>query len=221
MPRFHPDQFLLNDYAAGSLPGAVALAVAAHLEFCARCRSEAAQLNSLGAQIFSQLDPVPVNDDAFQEVMRRIEQTDSPAKPSCAAGHSVPPSGLPRVLSTLIPQGLDGLDWRRISTWLRVARLRFGDNTREVVLHHISAGGRVLEHGHAGTETTVVLRGRFSDQDGCYEAGDFLARGPADVHRPVAAEATDCLCLAVLDAPIRLTGLLGLIANPFLRIHPR
>ena len=75
--------------------------------------------------------------------------------------------------------------------------------------------------GHAGSEITVVLHGSFSDQDGRYAQGDFLVRGPGDEHRPVAAADSDCLCLAVLDAPIRLGGLLGRLANPFLRIHPR
>ena len=78
-----------------------------------------------------------------------------------------------------------------------------------------------LAHGHAGSEITVVLQGSFSDQDGRYAQGDFLVRGPGDEHRPVAAADSDCLCLAVLDAPIRLGGLLGRLANPFLRIHPR
>ena len=36
MTHYHPDQFLLNDYVAGSLPGAVALPIAVHLEYCAQ-----------------------------------------------------------------------------------------------------------------------------------------------------------------------------------------
>ena len=125
------------------------------------------------------------------------------------------------MLGKLVPDGADALQWQRVNSSLRAARLRFGDGRREVALHHIAAGGRVLEHGHKGNEITVVLRGRFSDQDGSYQQGDFLVRGPSDVHRPVAAEDSDCLCLAVLDAPIRLTGLLGRVVNPFLRIHPQ
>jgi putative transcriptional regulator len=33
----------------------------------------------------------------------------------------------------------------------------------------------------------------------------------------VADEGEECLCLAVLDAPVRLRGLLGRVANPFLK----
>ena len=217
MTQFHPDQFLLNDYAAGSLAGAVALPIAVHLEYCPRCRGESRQLEALGAQLFEELDPVPVAADALERLMRRLEGkkpvvASTPARPSL--------DGLPRVLRTLVPGGLDALEWKRMGP-LRASRLRFGDAAREVVLHQITAGGKVLEHGHSGTEITVVLSGRFSDHDGLYERGDFLVRGPDDVHRPVAAEDSDCLCLAVLDAPIRFGGLLGRIANPFMRIHPR
>ena len=216
MTHFHPDQFLLNDYAAGSLAGAGALPIAVHLEYCSRCRAESRQLEALGAQLFEDLDPVPVADGALERLMQCLEGK-TPVAPITARPA---PDGLPRVLRTLVPGGLDALGWKRMGS-LRATRLRFGDATREVALHHITAGGKVLEHGHSGTEITVVLNGRFSDQDGLYQQGDFLVRGPDDVHRPVAAEDSDCLCLAVLDAPIRFAGLLGRIANPFMRIHPR
>ena len=39
-------------------------------------------------------------------------------------------------------------------------------------------------------------------------------------HRPVADEDEDCLCLIVTDAPLRLTGWLGRLLNPFIRIYP-
>ena len=54
---------------------------------------------------------------------------------------------LPRVLQSLVPAGLEGLQWKRIGP-LRSSRLRFGDPAREVALQHIAAGGKVLEHGH-------------------------------------------------------------------------
>lgn len=218
-PQFHPDQFLLNDYVAGSLPGAVALPLAVHLEYCPHCRGESQQLQELGACLFDELDPVPVSGDAFERLMRRIETEAAPV-PAPSQGAVAAPGGLPRALQSLVPEGLDALDWSRIGS-LRSSRLAFGDSHREVALQHIAAGGKVLEHGHRGSEFTVVLRGSFSDQEGCYRAGDFLLRGPDDVHRPVAAQDSDCLCLAVLDAPLRFGGWLGRLANPFLKIHPR
>jgi putative transcriptional regulator len=40
------------------------------------------------------------------------------------------------------------------------------------------------------------------------------------VHRPRATENQDCLCLTVVAAPPRVTGLFGVLINPFLRIEP-
>ena len=218
-PSFHPDQFILADYAAGSLHGAVALPLAVHLEYCEQCRAETHQLQEVGAQLFEGLDPVPVSDGALEQLLRCIDSADPSEAPPVRCAAPADPS-LPRVLQTLIPAGLDALEWKRIGS-LRSSRLRFGDPAREVALQHISAGGKVLEHGHRGAEITVVINGSFSDQDGCYRPGDFLVRGPEDIHRPVAAQDGDCLCLAVLEAPIRLEGWMGRLANPFLKIHPR
>lgn len=213
-PHHHPDQFLLQDYAAGDVPGAVALTLAVHLEYCPRCRADAQDLACVGGELLAGLDPVPVNDDAFAQLMRRVDACGTSAVPAPA-----PRGDLPRALGSLIPSGLDALSWKTVGK-LRSTRLPFGDREREVALQHIAAGGRVIEHGHRGHEITVVLKGRFSDAGGSYQPGDFLLRGPDDVHRPVAAEDEDCLCLAVLDAPLRFNGVFSL-ANPFLRIHPR
>jgi putative transcriptional regulator len=218
MPQFHPDQFMLSDYAAGSLPGALALSVAAHLEFCAACRGETQQLQALGAQLLEALDPVPVAETALDSLLQRLDAQPSQEPPRKSAAR--PADGLPRVLRQLVPAGVDHLEWSRSGS-LRTSRLAFGDQSREVTLQHIAAGGRVVEHGHRGNEITVVLRGSFFDKDGCYNPGDFLLRGPEHVHRPEVDSSGDCLCLAVLDAPLRFGGLLGLVANPFMRIHPR
>ncbi|MCG3171113.1 MAG: Anti-sigma-E factor ChrR [Pseudomonadales bacterium] len=222
MTRYHPDQFLLNDYVAGSLPGAVALAIAVHLDYCPQCRAEVGQLSRLGGELFGGLDPVPVAEDAFARLLQRLDDI-----PPAAAAGAVPArghgasQGLPRALRTLVPAGVDQLDWQRSGRGVRTSRLRFGDPRREVALYQIRAGAHAIEHGHGGNEITVVLNGAFSDHEGCYRAGDFVLRGSADVHRPVAAPDADCLCLGVLEAPVRLGGLIGRIANPFLRLHPR
>ena len=222
MPRHHPDPYLLNDYAAGSLPGAVALAMAVHLDFCRRCRDGMRQLNRLGGELLGGLDPVPVAEDAFTRLLQRLDDS-SPA--SAAEAVQLPAhggcAGLTRALRRLAPAGVEQLEWKRSGRGVRTSRLRFGDPQREVALYRIRAGSRVLEHGHCGSEITVVLSGAFADHEGCYRAGDFVLRGTTDVHRPVAAPEADCLCLGVLEAPIRLGGLFGRIANPFLRLHPR
>jgi putative transcriptional regulator len=65
---------------------------------------------------------------------------------------------------------------------------------------------------------TLVLAGGFSDESGHFVRGDVAEADPSVNHQPVADPGEDCLCLAVTDAPLRLTGPFGRLLNPFLRI---
>ena len=82
----------------------------------------------------------------------------------------------------------------------------------------IPAGAAMPDHGHRGTEMTMVLQGAFSDED------DHFARGDVEIvdehlhHTPVADISEDCICLAVTDAPLRFNSLLPRLVQPFLRI---
>ena len=72
-------------------------------------------------------------------------------------------------------------------------------------------------HTHASSELTLVLAGGFTDQFGHFLRGDLAEADASVEHRPVADPGEDCLCLAVTDGPMRLTGPLGRLINPFLR----
>lgn len=129
-------------------------------------------------------------------------------------------STLPGCLDKLTPEGLSQLHWKKLSTSLSVARLSAGDTEREVALHRIKAGGGVANHDHKGREVTVVLTGSFSDQHGLYQPGDFLVKEPGESHQPKASAHSECICLSVLEAPVKFTGPVTRMINPFLRIYP-
>ena len=111
------------------------------------------------------------------------------------------------------------LEWRSLSSTLSVAAISVGEADYELALHRIDAGGKAPVHDHKGTELTVVLKGSFSDEDGIYREGDFLMREPGDIHRPSATQDQACICLSVLSAPIKLTGIKQVL-NPFMRFNP-
>lgn len=113
-----------------------------------------------------------------------------------------------------------GFTWEKINRSLSIGRIKIDDPDREVALHRLQAGGKVGNHDHKGREFTVVLTGSFSDQDGLYLPGDFLVREPGQAHHPIASKDGSCVCLSVLEAPIKFTGLSRLL-NPFLRLKPR
>lgn len=75
----------------------------------------------------------------------------------------------------------------------------------------MGAGKGVPRHTHAGIEFTLVLSGVFGDENGRFLPGDIQMTDPTVTHRPRAEPGDVCVVLAVTDAPLRLTGLLGLI----------
>ena len=74
------------------------------------------------------------------------------------------------------------------------------------------------DHGHKGTEMTMVLKGAFQDDDGYFARGDVEIADSDLHHTPVADIHEDCICLAVADAPLEFNRLLPKIAQRFLRI---
>ncbi len=218
MCQYHPEQNLLIEYAAGTLPVAPSIALKAHLHFCGECRHNIDTLNELGGEFINSLEPSELSFN-FDELMGKIEQhTDSIADVQTVSHHKNY-YDLPNVVQKLVPK-FSELKWKKLNSSLSVARLRAGQHTHELALHRISAGGMAPRHDHQGNEITVVLKGSFSDEDGMYQIGDFVCSNPGKTHRPLASKNEECLCLSVLDAPVKLTGVLGRLVNPFLRTYP-
>ena len=111
------------------------------------------------------------------------------------------------------------LVWKKITESLRISYLKTGDPNYEFALYHIKAGGKIPDHDHRGSEMTLVLQGGSSDANGSYHEGDFIYRTEDDAHAPTALQSEDCICLAVLDAPLKFTGWKYRWMNPFLQLR--
>lgn len=227
MIKHHPDDNLLTEYASGSLDVAPGLIVCAHLQLCPHCRKRVEQLNKLGATILTSSVAEAVQPDSFAQLMNRIRKQPD-AEPECVkVSEDLHPNyardplikPIPKVIAKLLPR--DGkLQWQRVSKGLKFARLITGQNKYEVAFQRITSGNKVVQHDHRGMEITMVLCGSFSDEDGVYSEGDFLVRSPGEVHRPTATQNQDCLCISVVEAPVKVTGLFGKLINPFLSFRP-
>jgi putative transcriptional regulator len=68
-------------------------------------------------------------------------------------------------------------------------------------------------HTHRGEELTLVLQGSFSDAAGNYARGDVATANAEIDHQPLAGAGELCLCLAVEEEPLRLTGIVGRALN--------
>ena len=225
MIRMHPESDLLVEYATGSLSLAPCISVTTHLQFCDACSRSVESLKDIGGDLLETSEAMPVSDELFDRILNCIETsaesdvaTQVSSEPSAKSGiDDEITSNLPDYVRNLLPG--NELSWRKLSSSLRVAPISVGEDRFELALHRITAGGKAPEHGHTGQEITVVLKGSFSDEDGVYQPGDFIIREAGDTHRPFAAQNEECICLSVLAAPIKLTGIKRLL-NPFLSFSP-
>lgn len=214
MIKFHPDAKILNEFAAGSLPLAQSACVSVHLHFCEHCQRHSRRLQQLGGVMFDELAPQAVDDSLLNSVMARLEE-----EPPLAYTRGPGKAEKPALVERLMQGDYEDLEWQRMNAALQIARLRTGDPDNEFALYHIKAGGSIPKHTHRGTEFTLVLEGSFSDEDGVYHTGDFLERDASIAHSPTASQSGDCICIGVLDAPIKFTPWNYRVLNPFLRLQ--
>jgi putative transcriptional regulator len=215
MIRHHPGLDLLTDYASGALAEPVALAVACHASLCRVCRDQVAQLERVGGAMLSDLAPIPVADDALAATLARIERPEPPQSPAPELDEETR-AIVPAPARRYLDRGLARLRWRWRGTALREAVLDVPTQGFRVSLFRMKPGRAAPRHTHAGHEFTVVLQGGFRDDGDQYERGDFALADSSRDHVQIADE-EGCLCLVVLDAPVRLSGLRGVIANRLVR----
>jgi putative transcriptional regulator len=214
----HPSREMLVEFSAGTLDTATSICVSAHLHFCKCCRDEVAKLNEVGSQLMANSSPDIIEDDLFDKVMSKIDESQPVVQPE--SNKNVGISGFPAPVNKLIHKANKTPVWKRLSKSMQEAKLYTGQDKFEVALHKICAGGVTPKHDHRGLEYTVVLKGSFSDERSVYTEGDFIIKEPGEVHQPMGAKNGECICLSAQEAPIRLTSLLGFFLNPWLRVKP-
>lgn len=218
MVRHHPAEDLLIDYATGALGEAEGLVVATHLALCPDCRATVAAYEAMGGAMLDGIEPVPVGGDLLDRVMARLDET--PPAPIRAAAVRIASVGhapvIPRPLRDYVAGDLGDITWKPVMRGLDEHRIACPGGAK-VRLMRIRAGVSMPQHTHKGREMTLVLAGGFTDDTGHFLRGDLsLTDGTVD-HVPTADDDGDCVCLAVTDAPLRLTGPIGRLFNPFIR----
>ena len=181
MVNHHPDTNTLLEFAASSLPAAQSVVVSTHLQFCSECRQRLAQLESLGATMFEDAEPVDINPGLFDKVLSRLDEVQEDR-----AANDANASTMSWTVKQIRKGNLDDLPWKKVTRSLRIADLGDIDGAAEFSLYHIAEGGSIPQHNHSGTEMTLVLQGGFSDESGSYHAGDFITREAGDIHAPTA-----------------------------------
>lgn len=207
----HLTDDLLMAYSAAALPEAFNVVVATHISLCDECRARLASFDAIGGELVADADAVDLAEDSLEAVMAMIAETpDAPV--------SVPAprtSGIfPTPLQEYVSGSLDDVKWRKIGGGVSQAILPTSKDAT-VRLLKIPAGTAVPDHGHRGTELTLVLQGAFKDEHDRFGAGDIEVANEDLHHTPVAEEGMDCICLSATDAPLKFNGLLPRLAQRF------
>lgn len=210
--KHHLTDALLMAYSAGNLPEAFNLAVATHISMCDECRARLGAFDSVGGAIVEETDAVEVSDGCLDAVMARLKSSDQPKEKPCKTK-----GVLPGPLRDYIGGDLENVRWKSIGMGVKQAILPTSPDASARLLY-IPAGAAVPDHGHKGTELTLVLQGAFADAVDHFGVGDIEIANEDLDHTPVADIGQDCICLAATDAPLKFKGLIPRLAQPFLRI---
>ncbi|PWC58043.1 transcriptional regulator [Azospirillum sp. TSH7] len=224
LPNHHPSDALLVAYGAGSLGEGLSLAVAVHLAHCPDCRATLAEVEALGGALLEDLPPAPLESLSLAATLDRLEREEAPGnpckamriRPRCSRPAGPAAASLPGPLRSYVPS-LETLSWQRLAPGVRrVELLPRTSSGGAAQLLRIAPGTALPHHGHGGLELTVVLSGHFADELGRYGPGDLAEVDGDTNHQPIADSHRDCICLIATDAPLRFTGLMGRLMQPFI-----
>jgi putative transcriptional regulator len=213
----HPSDEFLVAYAAGDLAETWSLIVATHLAMCPACRAEVARAEIMGGWVIEDAEPAASNGDALAAMLARVE-TVAPEPARVARTDMGEAPVLPQPLRGYAGGDVAELCWRRLgrnAEHIPLLSTRDGSKAR---LLRIPAGRPVPEHGHNGVELTLVLAGSFCDGEERFARGDVEVVDSDLTHRPVAEPGTDCVCLAVTEAPLRFKSPLVRLVQPLIGI---
>ena len=209
--RHHISDPLLMAYSSGVLPEAFNLVLAVHLSLCDECKARLGAFDTVGGVLLDSCETVAMANGSLAATLAKLTQP---------APH-VPPRKsnkiLPVPLMDYVGGGLAAVKWRSLGMGVRQAILPT-DKAATARLLYIPAGQEVPDHGHRGTELTLVLQGAFHDKVARFGRGDLEIANEDLNHQPIAEAGEDCICLAATDAPLRFNALLPRLAQPFFRI---
>lgn len=214
---------LLAEYALGGLTKPVSVLVESHLELSTRGQSWLHDLDLMRgvvskpdapaeAHVFDQIDPVAFADRtaSLNSLFAAIDAEEK-SKPDLSSK-----PGMPKALEDFLGMAVADVPWKKVMPGLAEHKMPDVDGC-EVSLLRIDGGKAMPVHTHQGSEITLVLQGAFSDHDGRYGVGDIAYADDEINHKPVADPGETCICFAVVDAPLQLTGPIGRLMNSFIR----
>ena len=210
-------------YSGGRLPVPLQLLIETRRAFSGSASESAFVADVIGGDALDDIEPIAISAELRSHLMVAISQyragEDVCAEDAArAAGRGIQEIlDLPEPIRSIALQQAGRGGWKFAAPGVRRMEIaREGRTTAELI--RLEPGTGVPEHGHEGTEYTLVLTGAFHDGIHGYQKGELCIAGPDTDHQPVAQPGEVCIALAVTDAPLEFRGALGVLQRVF-RLH--
>ncbi|MDB5526717.1 MAG: transcriptional regulator [Rhizobium sp.] len=203
---------LLLAYAAGQLSPAPSLVVASHLAMSEASAERLAAFEQLGGAL---LDEQPMGDvapDLFERMMARLDMPAQEDQIRIPRDHSSLDIGVE--LPAPLAERRIG-KWRTVAPGIRFATVDVAEDPKyKVLLLRVGPGRALPQHGHTGSELTLILKGCFSDQGGRYCPGDIDEEDSESNHQPKVDADHECICLTVIEGSLRPNNWIARLVMP-------
>ena len=209
----HPQDETLAAYASGTLDFARRFVIEAHAHSCQRCRKSIGLMEEIAGALLAASQPAGMDPGCLQRVMARFDG--EPAQIASSGRQSQIRPGLMRRVLDAPEQGA----WAWAGPGLRLQSLHQppGKGARLFLLMAVPGLG-LPNHTHTGNEITLVLKGAFTHAGGRFAPGDCDDADDSDEHAPIVEPGEACICLIAMEGQLKLSGWLGRLAQPFVRI---
>lgn len=217
----HLDDASLMRYASGDLDPAFCMVVASHLAVCDESREAVRLAEAVGGACLHDIPDAEVSDGALARISQMIdadmaqEKPPAPQAPVAAANEA---SDVPLPLQGLIGESLEDVDWQWVVPGVQRHRIELAGTDSSLFMLKINPGRKMPEHGHGGTEMTLVLRGSYSDSMGRFGPGDIADLDEHVEHQPVVDSDEPCICLVATEEPTQFKGLVSRLMQPLVGI---
>ena len=220
--KHHLDDATIMSFAAGILPLPLSIVVSSHLNCCTKCRERVRNAELIGSIVVDDCDAKSLSPGAVNNLLERLEsETRTKETVSLRAEQTsrCRTSLLPSKIQALIGGAETDVEWKRVAKGVDLHMIDLGaSDTGKLYLLKIAPGRVLPEHGHGGSELTLVLAGSYTDEIGQFEAGDIADLDHDVEHQPIVDAGQPCLCLVASEEPAQFRGVLPRIVQPFIGI---
>jgi putative transcriptional regulator len=210
----HLDDATVMRFASGDLNEAFATVASAHIAMCDTCRHAAHTAEEIGGASLDSCEPAEMNSGSFEELVLRLGDANAGEDgqiPMVENGNA----DVPLPLARHIGPHLGKVKWKTIAPGVRRHKIRdYPASGSSLYMLHIAPGTAVPEHGHGGTELTLVLSGAYTDAIGTFSRGDIADLDEHVEHQPMVKGNEPCICLVATEAPTRFKGFFSRLLQP-------